>query len=263
MRGGSVTVICGARLAERVRHGARGHRRVLRKIQPGKVRTSVESIGAPNYVDGVSPEAASWLRHYLCQPHGGAGLGGVERRVGVVDVKAPAVGRSAVGVDADDRVGAQRVGHRGALVDAGATGRRVIASRHRLVRDTELSQFLADAQHHIPVEGVFGVRRRRWWFLSSGIPLCGGRGRSTRCGLRSDRPRRVAQLPIAPVGPRSPAVHSPTGPAASHFTRASRVPRRSNPITSHRRGKSPSLPIKRLPRSPRTGTDTAGANRRR
>ena len=40
------------------------------------------------------------------EPHGGAGLGFVERRVGVVDVKAPTAGRPAIGVDADDCVGA-------------------------------------------------------------------------------------------------------------------------------------------------------------
>ena len=89
-------------------------------------------------------------------------------------MKAAAIGRSAVGVNADDRVGAQPVGHRGPLIDAGSQ-RVVIAARHGRAH-TELSQFRTDAQHHVPVEAVFGItgiggRSRRLAFLCAAAPV--------------------------------------------------------------------------------------------
>jgi hypothetical protein len=134
------------------------NRRVLRKIQTREIGPAVETVGAA-IGRRRQPGGCELARHDLGQPHRGTGLGVVERRVRIVDVKPAAIRRTAVGVNADDRVGAKRVGHRGALIYAG-TKRIVIAARHRRAH-TKRSQFLADAQHHFPVEAVFGIARIR------------------------------------------------------------------------------------------------------
>jgi hypothetical protein len=57
-------------------------------------------------------------------------------------------------VNADDGVGVQRVGHRGALVDARPEG-VVVAPRHRGPH-AELIESLPNLKYHIPIEGVLG-----------------------------------------------------------------------------------------------------------
>ena len=62
--------------------------------------------------------------------HGGTGLGVVERWRRIEDVETAARRWAAVGVNADDRVGAEGIGHRGAFIDAGSQP-GVVAARHR------------------------------------------------------------------------------------------------------------------------------------
>ncbi len=57
---------------------------------------------------------------HLSETHARTGLGVVERRARVVDMKPAPVRRPSVGVNADDDVGSYRVGHRGTLVHARA-----------------------------------------------------------------------------------------------------------------------------------------------
>src|SRR6185437_4014355 len=71
-------------------------------------------------------------RAWLAQSYGGTGLRVVQRRVGVVDVKPSPLGWPAVGVDADDRIGVQGIGHRGALVHA--RPQSVVVASGRAVR---------------------------------------------------------------------------------------------------------------------------------
>jgi hypothetical protein len=89
------------------------------------------------------------------QLNGGASLRVIQRRTRIVDVETSPSWGAAVGVDADDGIGAFGIRGCGTFIDARTQSVVVVSRQHRL--NTEGVERTLDFQDHIPIECVLRI----------------------------------------------------------------------------------------------------------